>query len=327
MMADGGGRVVNVASIVGFTGYSGLSVYSATKASLIGFTRSLAREVGRLGVNVNAVAPGFLDTEMTQGLDGEQPGAGGAPERAAPVSRSGRRRRRSRVSARIEGQEHHRDGAHRGCGQHGVNGRDYQRLSVSNDCERSRDGCAACPRQAVVCQGVVARARADRADCPTSRSHFADGHRGARREVRRRAGPPLRRRVPDVSCARGTIDPICPVGDRAGARQGRRRLPPDAEPPRVHGHLARHHPRRRRRCAAQHESRRALARALHQHRRAQTPDRGRGAHRSVDRRAAGSRRSRRRSGFTAPVTTNFRASTTTSNDTPATRWTTPSAGR
>jgi 3-oxoacyl-[acyl-carrier protein] reductase len=72
MMADGGGRVVNVASIVGFTGYSGLSVYSATKASLIGFTRSLAREVGRRGVNVNAVAPGFLDTEMTQGLDGER---------------------------------------------------------------------------------------------------------------------------------------------------------------------------------------------------------------------------------------------------------------
>jgi 3-oxoacyl-[acyl-carrier protein] reductase len=72
MMADGGGRVVNVASIVGFTGYSGLSVYSATKASLIGFTRSLAREVGPRGVNVNAVAPGFLDTEMTQGLDGER---------------------------------------------------------------------------------------------------------------------------------------------------------------------------------------------------------------------------------------------------------------
>jgi 3-oxoacyl-[acyl-carrier protein] reductase len=70
MMADGGGRVVNVASIVGFTGYSGLSVYSATKASLIGLTRSLAREVGRLGVNVNAVAPGFLDTSMTQGMDG-----------------------------------------------------------------------------------------------------------------------------------------------------------------------------------------------------------------------------------------------------------------
>src|ERR1700722_3891571 len=72
MIADGGGRIVNIASIVGFTGYSGLSVYSATKASLLGFTRSLAREVGKMGVNVNAVAPGFLDTEMTRRLDGER---------------------------------------------------------------------------------------------------------------------------------------------------------------------------------------------------------------------------------------------------------------
>jgi 3-oxoacyl-[acyl-carrier protein] reductase len=72
MMADGGGRVVNVASIVAFTGYGGLSVYAATKASMIGFTRSLAREVGRMGVNVNAVAPGFLDTEMTRALAEDQ---------------------------------------------------------------------------------------------------------------------------------------------------------------------------------------------------------------------------------------------------------------
>src|SRR5271163_2967133 len=58
MMADGpvvSGRIVNLASIVAFTGYSGLSVYAATKASLIGFTRSLAREVGPTGVTVNAV--------------------------------------------------------------------------------------------------------------------------------------------------------------------------------------------------------------------------------------------------------------------------------
>jgi len=71
MMADGGGRIVNISSIVAFTGYSGLSVYAATKASLIGFTRSLAREVGRAGVNVNAVAPGFVATDMTQGLTEE----------------------------------------------------------------------------------------------------------------------------------------------------------------------------------------------------------------------------------------------------------------
>lgn len=72
MMSEGIGRVVNVASIIGFTGYSGLAAYAATKASMIGFTRSLAREVGPLGINVNAVAPGFLDTDMTLDLAGEQ---------------------------------------------------------------------------------------------------------------------------------------------------------------------------------------------------------------------------------------------------------------
>jgi 3-oxoacyl-[acyl-carrier protein] reductase len=65
MMTGEGGRVVNISSIVSKTGYSGLSVYSATKASLNGFTRSLAREVGPLGITVNAVEPGFVDTEMT----------------------------------------------------------------------------------------------------------------------------------------------------------------------------------------------------------------------------------------------------------------------
>jgi 3-oxoacyl-[acyl-carrier protein] reductase len=72
MMADGGGRIVNMASIIASTGYSGLSVYGATKASIIGFSRSLAREVGRMGINVNSVAPGFVDTEMTRNLNDEQ---------------------------------------------------------------------------------------------------------------------------------------------------------------------------------------------------------------------------------------------------------------
>jgi 3-oxoacyl-[acyl-carrier protein] reductase len=84
MLADGGGRIVNIASIVGFTGFSGISVYSATKASLIGFTRSLAREVGRAGITVNAVAPGFIDTDMTTGL--------GEEERERIVRRSALRR-------------------------------------------------------------------------------------------------------------------------------------------------------------------------------------------------------------------------------------------
>jgi 3-oxoacyl-[acyl-carrier protein] reductase len=71
LMASGSGRIVNVSSIVSFTGYSGLSAYAATKAALIGFTRSLAREVGPLGITVNAVAPGFIDTDMTSGIQNE----------------------------------------------------------------------------------------------------------------------------------------------------------------------------------------------------------------------------------------------------------------
>jgi 3-oxoacyl-[acyl-carrier protein] reductase len=72
MMADGEGRIVNISSIIGSTGYNGLSVYGATKAAANGFTRSLAREVGKLGITVNAIAPGFIDTELTQSLSDEQ---------------------------------------------------------------------------------------------------------------------------------------------------------------------------------------------------------------------------------------------------------------
>jgi 3-oxoacyl-[acyl-carrier protein] reductase len=72
MMSQREGRIINIASIVAATGYSGLSVYSATKASLLGFTRSLAREVGQLGITVNALAPGFIATEMTRELDEAQ---------------------------------------------------------------------------------------------------------------------------------------------------------------------------------------------------------------------------------------------------------------
>jgi 3-oxoacyl-[acyl-carrier protein] reductase len=66
MLAETRGRIVNIASILGINGYPGVSVYSATKAALIGFTRALASEVGPSGINVNAVAPGFLETEMTR---------------------------------------------------------------------------------------------------------------------------------------------------------------------------------------------------------------------------------------------------------------------
>lgn len=71
MMANGGGRIVSISSITAFSGFSGLSVYSATKASLIGFTGALAREVGRMGITVNAVAPGFAETDMTRAMSSE----------------------------------------------------------------------------------------------------------------------------------------------------------------------------------------------------------------------------------------------------------------
>ncbi len=69
MMAAREGRIVNIASIVASTGYAGLSAYSATKAAMLGFTRSLARELGPLNITVNAVSPGFVETEMTHGME------------------------------------------------------------------------------------------------------------------------------------------------------------------------------------------------------------------------------------------------------------------
>jgi 3-oxoacyl-[acyl-carrier protein] reductase len=72
MLQQGSGRIINVSSVVGRSGYRGLSVYSATKAGLDGFTRSLARELGSRGITVNSVAPGYLRTEMSHGLDEAQ---------------------------------------------------------------------------------------------------------------------------------------------------------------------------------------------------------------------------------------------------------------
>jgi 3-oxoacyl-[acyl-carrier protein] reductase len=68
MVSRGKGRVINVSSIVGARGYNGLTIYSATKAGLDGFTRSLARESGKRNVTVNSVAPGYMRTEMSAGL-------------------------------------------------------------------------------------------------------------------------------------------------------------------------------------------------------------------------------------------------------------------
>jgi 3-oxoacyl-[acyl-carrier protein] reductase len=74
MLARGCGSIVNISSIVGRSGYRGLAVYSATKAALDGFTRAMARELGSRGITVNGVAPGYLRTEMSHGLDEAQLG-------------------------------------------------------------------------------------------------------------------------------------------------------------------------------------------------------------------------------------------------------------
>jgi 3-oxoacyl-[acyl-carrier protein] reductase len=72
MMKARKGRIINIASVVGSTGNPGQTNYSATKAGILGFTKSLAREIGSRNITVNAVAPGFIDTDMTRELAEEQ---------------------------------------------------------------------------------------------------------------------------------------------------------------------------------------------------------------------------------------------------------------
>lgn len=72
MMKKRAGRIINIGSVVGTTGNPGQANYCAAKAGLVGFTKSLAKEIANRGVTVNAVAPGFIDTDMTQALTDEQ---------------------------------------------------------------------------------------------------------------------------------------------------------------------------------------------------------------------------------------------------------------
>ncbi len=72
MMRQRSGRIVNIASVVGLMGNAGQANYAASKAGLIGFTKSLARELGARGITVNAIAPGFIQTQMTDALTDSQ---------------------------------------------------------------------------------------------------------------------------------------------------------------------------------------------------------------------------------------------------------------
>jgi 3-oxoacyl-[acyl-carrier protein] reductase len=62
------GRIINISSIVGLQGYEGQTIYSASKAAVIGFTRSAAKELGRYGITVNAIAPGLIETDLVKDM-------------------------------------------------------------------------------------------------------------------------------------------------------------------------------------------------------------------------------------------------------------------
>ncbi len=86
MMKARKGRIISIASIVGLTGNPGQANYAAAKAGMIGFSKSLAREVGSRNITVNVIAPGFIDTDMTRSLSDAQKAALNAQ---IPLSRLG----------------------------------------------------------------------------------------------------------------------------------------------------------------------------------------------------------------------------------------------
>ena len=72
MLINQSGRIVNISSIIAYTGFNGLSVYGASKSALIGFSKSLSRELGKANITVNCIAPGYMATQMTSDLQGEK---------------------------------------------------------------------------------------------------------------------------------------------------------------------------------------------------------------------------------------------------------------
>ena len=113
MIKQRSGRIINISSVIGMIGNAGQANYAASKAGLIGLTKSLARELASRGITVNAVAPGFIETDMTAVLSDEVKKAVLPQDSARQVWRKRRHCGRGRVSCRARSEIHHRPGADR----------------------------------------------------------------------------------------------------------------------------------------------------------------------------------------------------------------------
>ena len=113
MMKARYGRIINITSVVGASGNAGQANYAAAKAALVGFTKSLAREVGSRNITVNCVAPGFIDTDMTRALAEAQREKLVERDSARAARHAGGHRARGRVSRLARGRLHHRRDAAR----------------------------------------------------------------------------------------------------------------------------------------------------------------------------------------------------------------------
>jgi len=107
MMKRRAGRIINITSVIGIIGNKGQANYAASKAGLIGLTKSAAKELGSRGVLVNAVAPGYIETDMTAGLPEERAGGAAVADPAGTARSAGGHRSAGAVPGRAGGGIHH----------------------------------------------------------------------------------------------------------------------------------------------------------------------------------------------------------------------------